>query len=182
MTRPQHVPVFRAIAACLVAGCAWCFCTRGSADDATPGTTDATFTNSLGMQMVRIEAGSFVMGAEQGGWDERPLHQVTISRPFHVSATEVTNAQFEQFDAGHRQLRGKLGFSTADDEAVVFVSWHEAVAFCQWLSEKEGQPYRLPTEAEWEYTCRAGTTTRFSTGETLPAGIPQERGRKLVSR
>ncbi|MHB9077904.1 MAG: SUMF1/EgtB/PvdO family nonheme iron enzyme [Pirellulaceae bacterium] len=104
------------------------------------------------------------------------MHQVTIRRPFFVSATEVTNSQFEQFDAGHRTLRGKLGFSSADDEAVVFVSWHEAMAFCRWLSQREGRPYRLPTEAEWEYTCRAGTTTPFSTGETLPPEFSKNVG------
>jgi formylglycine-generating enzyme required for sulfatase activity len=167
MTHPHDIPLFRLITACLVAGSLLGCCLSGSAED-TRHATDATFTNSLGMQMARIDAGSFVMGAEQGGWDERPSHRVAIRRPFHVSVTEVTNAQFEQFDAGHRQLRGKMGFSLADDEAVVFVSWHDAVDFCRWLSKKEGQPYRLPTEAEWEYTCRAGTTTPFSTGETLP--------------
>ncbi|MHB8951386.1 MAG: SUMF1/EgtB/PvdO family nonheme iron enzyme [Pirellulaceae bacterium] len=167
MAHLHHTSIFRAITVCLVAGSLSCGCLRGSADD-TPPAVDATFTNSLGMQMVRVEAGSFVMGAEQGGWDERPVHRVTIGGPFFASATEVTNAQYEQFDAGHHQVRGKSGFSSADDEAVVFVSWHEAVAFCRWLSQKEGRPYRLPTEAEWEYVCRAGTTTPFSTGETLP--------------
>ena len=129
----------------------------------------AGFTNSLGMKMVRVEPGTFRMGSREGDWDEVPVHRVTISSPFHVSATEVTNAQYEQFDPEHKNLRGKLGFSREDDEAVVFVSWHEAVAFCEWLSEKEGRPYRLPTEAEWEYACRAGTTTPYSTGEELPA-------------
>jgi len=127
-----------------------------------------TLVNSLGMKMVPIEPGQFLMGSEDGDWDERPVHAVTISRPFHMSATEVTNGQFEQFDPDHRRLRGKLGFSKADDEAVVFVSWHEAVAFCKWLSEKEGKPYRLPTEAEWEYACRAGTTAAYHAGDTLP--------------
>ena len=127
------------------------------------------FTNSVGMEMVRVEAGSFRMGSRHGDGDETPVHKVTISNPFHMSATEVTNAQYEQFDSDHEELRGKLGFSRADDEAVVFVSWHDAVAFCEWLSEKEGKPYRLPTEGEWEYACRAGTTTPYSTGEELPA-------------
>ncbi len=128
-----------------------------------------TFTNSVGMKLLKIPAGGFMMGQKEGGnWDERPVHRVHISRPFHVSVTEVTNAQYEQFDPSHGKLRGKLGFSKADDEAVVFVSWREAAAFCRWLAKKEGKPYRLPTEAEWEYACRAGTTTAYSTGETLP--------------
>jgi len=127
------------------------------------------FTNSIGMEFVRIESGSFLTGCEQGGdWDERPVHKVTISRPFYMATTEVTNAQYEQFDPEHRKLRGKLGFSQQDDEAVIFVSWHEAVKFCQWLSKKEGKYYRLPTEAEWEYACRAGTPTDYHTGDKLP--------------
>ncbi len=136
----------------------------------------ATFTNSVGLRMVRIEPGTFVMGAEQGEWDERPLHEVTISQPFAMSATEVTNAQFEQFDADHGKVRGKLGFSKAEDEAVVFVSWREAMAFCRWLSDKEGLPYRLPTEAEWEFACRAGTTTAYHTGDTLPSALHKNVG------
>lgn len=126
------------------------------------------FINSLGMKFVRIEPGAFLMGsAEEGDFDERPVHRVTISRAFYLGATEVTNAQYERFDPSHRALRGKLGFAKEDDEAVVFVDWHEAVAFCRWLSEQEGRPYRLPTEAEWEYACRAGTTTAYHTGPKL---------------
>ena len=124
--------------------------------------------NSLGMRLMRIEPGSFLMGSEEGDFDERPVHKVTISKPFYLAVCEVTNAQYEQFDPEHRKLRGKLGFSKEDDEAVVFVSWHEATQFCQWLAAKEKAPYRLPTEAEWEYACRAGTTTRYHTGDTLP--------------
>ena len=125
--------------------------------------------NSLGMKMVRIEPGSFLMGTGEGGdFDERPVHKVTIARPFYMAATEVTNAQFEQFYPGHKRLRGVRGLSTEDDEAVVFVSWRDAETFCRRLSEKEGKPYRLPTEAEWEYACRAGTTGAYHTGDELP--------------
>ena len=128
-----------------------------------------TFVNSVGMKFVRIRPGSFLMGQEKGGdWDERPVHKVNITQSFSISVTEVTNAQYEQFDPGHRTLRGKLGFSERSDEAVVFVNWHEAAKFCKWLSEKEDRPYRLPTEAEWEYACRAGTETDYHTGDTLP--------------
>jgi formylglycine-generating enzyme required for sulfatase activity len=131
---------------------------------------DREFTNSIGMRFARIEPGRFMMGQEKDGdWDERPVHKVTISKPFYMAVTEVTNAQYEQFDPRHKELRGKRGLSKEDNEAVIFVSWQEAVKFCEWLSQKEGRPYRLPTEAEWEYACRAGTATPYSTGETLPA-------------
>lgn len=129
---------------------------------------ETEYTNSIGMRFVRIESGSFEMGSKNGDFDEQPVHKVNISNPFYMAVTEVNNAQYEQFNPQHNKLRGKWGFSKEDDEAVVFVSWHEAVAFCEWLSKKEGVPYRLPTEAEWEYACRAGTNTAFNTGSELP--------------
>jgi formylglycine-generating enzyme len=140
----------------------------------------AEVTNSVGMKLVRIAPGTFTMGAgteppksidlwSKRDYDESPAHKVRIIQPFYLGATEVTNAQYEQFDPDHKQLRGKDGVSTADDEPVTFVTWHQAVAFCAWLSKKEGKPYRLPTEAEWEYACRAGTETPFNTGDTLTA-------------
>ena len=131
--------------------------------------------NSIGLELVSVPAGRFTMGEApgakwmQGGeWDEAPMHEVAISRSFLMGATEVTNAQYEQFAPAHRALRGQEGFSRDDDEPVLFVSWHEVVAFCAWLSQREGKPYRLPTEAEWEYACRAGTTTPYATGAALP--------------
>lgn len=123
------------------------------------------FTNSIGMRLVSIPAGTFPMGQSDGDWDERPVHEVTLSKPFYLATTEVTNAQYERFDPDHRRYRGHNGFSTRDDEAVVYVSWDDAVAFCAWLSKEEGKPYRLPTEAEWEYACRAGSTTEFCFGD-----------------
>ena len=151
---------------------------------------DREITNSIGMRLVRIEPGTFLMGNDRplpddlvllgcrryGDFDERPVRLVRITKPFFVAVTEVTNAQYEQFDPEHRRLRGKLGFSKLDDEAVVFVTWHEATAFCRWLSEKERRPCRLPTEAEWEYACRAGTTTPFHTGDALPEAFHKNVG------
>src|SRR3990172_2600974 len=122
-----------------------------------------SFTNSIGMNLVGVEPGGFLMGQAEGGdWDERPVHNVTLSKPFAISATEVTNAQYESAKGGtpdHKKLRANLGFSRDDHQALVFVSWHDAANFCEWLSKKEGKTYRLPTEAEWEYACRAGTNT-----------------------
>ena len=137
------------------------------------------------MKFVKIEPNSFLMGSEKanlpdeviagkeylrdGDWDEQPIHKVTITKPFYIGIYQVTNAQYEEFQPQHRHLRGKLGFSKDDDEAVIFVDWTDASNFCKWLSQKEGRSYRLPTEAEWEYVCRAGTTTHFHTGDTLPS-------------
>jgi formylglycine-generating enzyme len=124
--------------------------------------------NTLGMELVKIDPGSFIMGNTMGEYDEIPEHQVNITNSFYMSSTPVTNSQFEQFDPDHKLLRGKRGLSNHDDEAVVYVSWYDAVAYTEWLSEKEGKPYRLPTEAEWEYACRAGTTGAYHTGDSLP--------------
>jgi formylglycine-generating enzyme required for sulfatase activity len=136
------------------------------------------FTNSLGMKLKRLEAGEFLMGqgtapprarqewSERDG-DEAPAHLAQISKPFYLGTHEVTNAQYERFDPRHRKWRGRDGASKEDDEPVTFVTWQEATDFCKWLSKKEGKPYRLPTEAEWEYACRAGTKTLFSTGDRL---------------
>jgi formylglycine-generating enzyme required for sulfatase activity len=121
------------------------------------------------MKFVRIDPGSFMMGNPEGGdFDERPVHKVNITKPFYMAVTEVTNAQYEQFDPSHMNMRGRRGVSKESNEAVLFVSWNEAVKFCKWLSEKENVPCRLPTEAEWEYACRAKTTTKYSTGDELP--------------
>lgn len=127
--------------------------------------------DSLSIPMVDIPAGTFYMGSlgEGANYDEAPAHPVVLSRPFRMSATEITNAQYEAFRPEHRALRGKNGISTEDDEAVVYVSWQDAMDFCEWLSRKEGKSYRLPTEAEWEYACHAGTYFPFSTGDGLPA-------------
>ena len=121
--------------------------------------------------MIEIPAGNFYMGTlgEDENYDEAPMHKVLISKPFKMGLTEVTNAQYELFCPGHKLLRGKNGFSNEDDEAVVFVTYQDAVAFCDWLTRKEGKTYRLPTEAEWEYACKAGRYWNFYMDDKLPA-------------
>ena len=121
--------------------------------------------------MVDIPSGSFVMGSDMGGYfaDESPVHEVTVSHSFRMSSTPVTNAQFEKFMPTHKELRGsEWGLSEGDNEAVVNVSHDDAVEYCRWLSKKTGRRFRLPTEAEWEYACRAGTSSPYYTGDTLP--------------
>lgn len=122
------------------------------------------------INMVEIPAGHFFMGGRGSGedFDEKPIHKVTFSRSFRMSDTEITNAQFERFFPGHALLRGKDGLSKHDDEAVVNVSYDDALEFCRRLSLEEGRNYRLPTEAEWEYACRAGSYSDFNTGEGFP--------------
>ncbi len=128
-------------------------------------------------EMIEIKAGTFTMGAdlstdyitaEKGIFiqDEFPTRQVTITYSFEMSRYEVTNAQYERYDARHAALRGKAdGISSDDNEAVVYVNWYDAMGYCRWLSSCDAQyDYRLPTEAEWEYACRAGTRTPYNDG------------------
>lgn len=138
-------------------------------------------------KMVSIPAGSFTMGSAGEGYnyDEAPAHKVTVSA-FKMSACEITNAQFEQFAPEHKKLRGsEFGLSKGDNEAVAYVTWYAAQAYCEWLSQKTGRHFRLPTEAEWEYACRAGTTTPYYSGKSIPAGCDRnqktERNLKTVS-
>jgi formylglycine-generating enzyme len=150
-----------------------------------------TITDSLGMKLVLIRKGEFQMGSEELP-SELPIHKVRITKEFYLASHPVTVGQFKAFvkDSGYKtdaEKDGKgavgfdvdtrwfatkpeytwrkPGFEQAEDHPVVCVNWHAADAFCKWLSKKEGKTYRLPTEAEFEYAARAGTTTRFSSGE-----------------
>jgi len=126
---------------------------------------------------------------------ERPRHRVRITKPFWLGRYEVTRGQFRRFvdERGYRteaerdgkggagEFRGKrkldprfvwngdLGFEQTDDHPVILVSWNDATAFCAWLSEKEGEKSHLPTEAQWEYACRAGSTTMWHFGDEVSA-------------
>ena len=136
-------------------------------------------------RMEEIPAGYFWMGSSGWGhdYDEAPVHKVYFRQGFRMSATEITNFQFEEFMPEHRSSRGHGGFSYGDNEAVTNVSYHDATAYCEWLSEKTGRSFRLPTEAEWEYACRAGTYTLYYTGDGLPESMMknQKTERDLVS-
>lgn len=181
--------------------------------------------NSLGMRLVKIPAGAFMMGNHEASVempksfpqydayrfnlaDEYPVHEVRITHSFYLGAYAVTVGEFRTFadqthyatDAerndeisspsgsdkkrsgyggyGYNPKTGKLdeqrnpnvnwrsvGFPQTERHPVTNVSWNDAVAFCKWLSGKEKKTYRLPTEAEWEYSCRAGSTTRYFFGD-----------------
>jgi formylglycine-generating enzyme required for sulfatase activity len=109
------------------------------------------FTNSAGMKFVRIEPGSFQMGSQTGGANERPAHEVTLSKGFYLQVTEVTQRQWEAV------MGGNPSYFKGPDRPVETVSWHEVQEFLRRLNEKEKDSrYRLPTEAEWEYACRVG--------------------------
>jgi sulfatase modifying factor 1 len=170
-----------------------------------------TFTNSLGMKLVRIEASEFMMGNEESvdelikvfpevprSWfeDESPSHLVRITCPYYLGAHEVTLGQFRAFvkATGYKTSaetdgqggwgideKGEwsqsvtygwrnAGFVQNEDHPVANLTWNDAVSFCDWLSQLEGKKYRLPTEAEWEYACRAGTRTRYWHGDA-PDGL-----------
>jgi sulfatase modifying factor 1 len=124
-------------------------------------------TNSVGIDLVLIPPGKFQMGSppsEKDGSGTEDQVEVTLTTPFLMGKTEVTQSQWKQVMETSPWL-GNEDVREGDDVAASYVSWEAAKAFCKKLSEKENAVYRLPTEAEWEYACRAGTTTRFSFGE-----------------
>jgi len=156
----------------------WPFNAAGAAKRQAAAGAPARKTIDLGgggkMEMVRIPAGEFVMGSVAGDADERPLARVTIDRPFWMSVTEVTNAQFARFDASHDSryidIGGKdhstRGFpANQPTQPVIRVTWNRATEFCRWMSEQAGATVALPTEAQWEWACRAGSNGPTSYGD-----------------
>jgi formylglycine-generating enzyme required for sulfatase activity len=145
-----------------------------------------TSTNSIGMKLTYIPAGSFMMGSptrEEGRDDDETQLKVTLTQPFLMGVTEVTQGQWEavmgtsiedQRQAANREgsLKGQ-----GKDHPIYYVSWEEAVDFCAKLTERErragrltkAQRYSLPTEAQWEYACRAGTSSEYASGSGLTA-------------
>jgi len=135
------------------------------------------------IELVRVPAGEFVMGDADGRADAGPPCRVRIERPFWISKTIITNQQFNLFDPAHdsRYLdRGGKDHSNRGnplnrpEQPVVRVSWERAKAFCDWLSKETGRRYALPTEAQWEYTCRAGSGSGRAWGvEQMPGNLAE---------
>lgn len=189
-----------------------------SAQEAPTGVAKPSLTkNSIGMTLVRIPAGEFLMGGQEPAArlcqalpeiprkpdyfeSEYPQHQVRISHDFWMGQFEVTVSEFRRFveasgyktepeadgtggwgyEAGTGKCVGRrpqfswreTGFPQTDNHPVVNVTFRDAVAFCNWLGKQEGKRYRLPSEAEWEYACRAGTSFRFYHGDD-PKELPK---------
>jgi formylglycine-generating enzyme required for sulfatase activity len=121
-------------------------------------------TNSLGMRLRLVPAGSYMMGAvpgdDEADDDEKPQHRVEITKAFYIGVYEVTQAQYEAV------VGVNPSYFKGDRRPVECVSWNDAVEFCRKLSQREGVTYHLPTEAEWEYACRAGSTTKYYWGDS----------------
>ena len=139
------------------------------------------FENDLGMRFVLIPAGTFLMGSpegEEGRGEDETQHEVTIHWPFYMSICEVTNGEYRRFDPKHESGGDEQQGLNEDQRPAVIVSWDEARNYAVWLTGRDStlpedrrHTYRLPTEAEWEYACRAGTLTPFSFGDAIHPGL-----------
>ena len=130
--------------------------------------------DQVSLRMVLIPAGEFVMGDAHGLPDEQPLSRVKIDQPFWMGVCEISNQQYARFDSRHDSgfidQQGKdhntPGYpANQPEQPVIRVSWHEAMEFCRWLTQRTGERFMLPTEAQWEWACRAGTDTPLWFGQ-----------------
>ncbi len=163
--------------AMIVIGAAWWVQAAGAAEPSTQPATQPSSApthdakeltldlgNKVTMKLVQIPAGKFQMGSPETEKDrkkdEGPQHEVTISKPFYMGVYEVTQDQYQAV------MGSKPSRFIGSRNPVEQVSWNDAVEFCRKLSQQTGKSVRLPTEAQWEYACRAGTLTRFSFGDS----------------
>ena len=135
-----------------------------------PELMSVSLAQGVTIELVRIPSGAFVMGSDQGYPNERPAHSVTIDKAFWMGRFEITNRQYACFDPAHDSgLETGEQYQFGDyerghslrrpEQPVVRVSWNQAMAFCDWLSNKTGKRFTLPTEIQWEYACRSGGTS-----------------------
>ncbi len=128
---------------------------------------DTLKDGSQGPEMVWIPKGSFKMGSENGDSDEKPVHKVFITQNFAMGKFEVTFEEYDKFaEATGKDKPSDSGWGRGN-RPVINVSWNDATAYAKWLSDETGKNYRLPTEAEWEYAARAGTTTKYWWGDKI---------------
>ncbi len=139
-----------------------------------PARMKVALAEGLAMEFALIPAGQFVMGDPNGAPDESPVSVVKIEKPFYMGTCEVTAEEYAAFDSSHDN--GYISVFNKDQsnrgepanrprQPVIRVSWEQAMAFCEWLSKKTGRKFTLPTEAQWEYACRAGTATPLNYGQ-----------------
>jgi formylglycine-generating enzyme required for sulfatase activity len=142
--------------------------------DVAPWQQKIDLGDEMTIELVRIPAGRFVMGSVSGHPDERPRTVVAIDKPFWMGRFETTNEQFKLFDPAHdSDVEPMHGYQfgihgypvNRPRQPAVRVSWNRAMDFCRWLSRRTGRRFTLPTEAQWEYACRAGTPTPFWYGD-----------------
>ncbi len=138
-----------------------------------PKTMSVDLNATQKLELVLVPAGAFVMGDAAGARDEQPTCRVQIAKPFYMAKFEVSNALFGLFDTAHDSgfiSQFNKDHSTAGvpaqqgNQPAIRLSWSKAMAFCDWLSKKTGKKFTLPTEAQWEWACRAGAATPMSYG------------------
>ncbi|MFA5785149.1 MAG: formylglycine-generating enzyme family protein [Phycisphaerae bacterium] len=139
---------------------------EAAAQNGIPAEKTVEIANGVTMEFVLIPAGEFYMGSPSNeAWRESiegPVHYVKISKPFYMGKYEVTQKQYESVVGPNPKTEFK-----GDEQPIENVEWYQAVTFCNAVSNKIGAKVRLPSEAEWEYACRAGTQTAFNTGEII---------------
>jgi len=138
------------------------------------------FTSSIGMKFIGIAPGSFAMGSpekEEGATKAETLHKVTLSKAFFMGINTVTQEEWQAVMGNNPSF-----FKGEKNLPVETVSWDDCQEFCKKLALKDKKPYRLPTEAEWEYACRAGTTTPFSFGDTLSTDQANYNGEEVYGK
>jgi len=131
--------------------------------------------HGVSLDMIQVPSGEFLMGNRDGSLDEQPAARIPVEQSFWMADCEINNAQFACFDPTHDShvedkntyQFGIHGYpANGPEQPVVRVSWLEAMAFCRWLSARTGRRFSLPTEAQWEWACRAGTSTPFNFGSS----------------
>ena len=174
LSRRRFIQLAGGASGAIAVGCA----TSEESPSLTPeAKTEKGFVQPLGgdllLEMIEVPAGEFLMGSPEDEADrtagERPRHRVTAPA-FYMGKYPVTQAQWQavaNLSRVERKLKLNPSYFKGDNRPVEKVSWDEAVEFCKRLSRHTGEKYHLPSEAQWEYACRAGTTTPFYFGETI---------------